>query len=106
MKLESIINFYVGQRVMLNPDNHGMKVPGAYLKAKGRVGIVRRIERKPGSDFFMYRTGRISVEWEGDSYARNYNYQNLIIIPNEKDVFNFTIGDDDKMRSATASANQ
>jgi len=89
MKLESIINFEVGGRVMLNPDNHGThkgKI-GFYLKVKGRQGTIIKIEKKPDEKYYLIRTGRITVRWDGDYNSRIYNYKNLIIVTNEKSEY-------------------
>ena len=89
MTLESIINFEVGQRVMLNPDNHGInkKRLGCYDKIKDRKGTIVKIEEQGNIDkktgqFSYGRTGRITLEWEGDGTTRIYNYKNLRICTN------------------------
>lgn len=81
MKLESIINFEIDQRVILNPDNHGMslKKPENYRKIKDRVGRVVKIETKLG-DGELICTGRITVRWDGDYLTRIYSYKNLLIL--------------------------
>jgi hypothetical protein len=81
MKLESIANFEVNQRVILNPDNHGMspKKPENYRKIKDRIGRVVKIETVLGDGELIY-TGRITVRWDGDYLTRIYSHKNLLIV--------------------------
>ena len=87
MTLESKINFEKGQRVILNPHNHGMNTVriSNYLKIKDRVGTVVKIEEQGDIDkktgqFYYGRTGRITLEWDGDGTTRIYKYKNLKIV--------------------------
>lgn len=84
MKLESLINFRVGDRVKFNPDNHGYKFLRAYGKVKDREGTVRVVEEKlemlHGGGFEQRRTGRITVEWDGVYETKIVQYSRLIII--------------------------
>ena len=86
MKVESIINFRVGDRVKINPDNHGYKFLGSYEKVKDREGVVKVVEERVdtgvegGWGFVQVRTGRITVEWDGVYETRIVHYSRLIII--------------------------
>lgn len=86
MKMESIINFRVGDRVKYNPANHGYKFLCSYEKVKDREGIVKVVEERvdlggEGSwGFTQVRTGRITVEWDGIYETRIVHYSRLIII--------------------------
>jgi hypothetical protein len=89
MKLESLINFRVGDRVIFNPDNHGYKFLVAYGKVKYREGTVRFIEERRevlcGGRFEFVRTGRITVEWDGTYETKIVHYSRLMIIKSVAD---------------------
>ncbi len=82
--LESIINFEVSQRVILNVHNMGGLESAEYIKVKCRKGIVLRIItiNCMNSKFEVEtkRTGKLNVLWEGDKSFRVVYCKNLRII--------------------------
>lgn len=75
---ESLINFKINQRVILNPFNMGGLYPSEYEKLKDRVGIVSKIitRNKEGKKL----TGKIYVYWSGAKDYSPINYKNLKIL--------------------------
>lgn len=69
IRLESIMNFENGKKVIINPNNHPFKEQSYFENQKHKVGRVREI-----NDPF------IGVRWKHGAPLRHYNYIYLKII--------------------------